>query len=501
MPHSLPEEIRVLLVDDDEDDFLLTSDYLREIPQKRVRVDWASSYSDALRQIQELRHDIYFFDFLLGARTGLDLIQEAIRLGCEAPIVLLTGKGDRQVDEDAMRLGAVDYLVKSELNPESLERTMRYALDRAANLKILKESEARYRNLFEQSQDAVFIANERGHLLFVNEATTRLTNYSREELFQATFFDFFEDAATVQRLHQTLMATGEVRNFESTLKAKGGERRYGLVSATMHAGSADQRYIQAIVHDITARKRAEQEAMRFEKLAATGRLVRTLAHEVRNPLTNINLSIEQLETELQDEDLTFYLDVIRRNSQRINGLITELLNSSKPTPMSMDRHSIHQLLDDTLELARDRINLKGIRMEKSYCDDCFLLLDTKQVGIAFTNIIVNAIEAIDRPDGWLYVGTDMKEGACVVAIQDNGCGIPPENLERLFEPYFTSKNNGIGLGLAATLNILQSHRATIEVESVVGEGTTFRISFPMIQENGVLIVSPTPASESSSQSE
>lgn len=479
MTHSLPEEIRVLLVDDDEDDFLLTSDYLREIPQKRIRIDWAGSYADALRQIRELRHDIYFFDFLLGARTGLDLLQEAIQLGCDAPIVLLTGKGDRQVDEDAMRLGAVDYLVKSELSTENLERTIRYALERAAKDKTIRESEARYRNLFEQSQDAVFIANERGHLLFVNEATTHLTGFNREELFQVTFFDFFENADAPLKLMKTLTETGEVRNYEAVLKAKGGERRYGLVSATLHQDTVSQSYIQGIIHDITSRKRAEQEALRVEKLAATGRLVRTLAHEVRNPLTNINLSTEQLESEIVDEDLRFYLDVIRRNSQRINDLISELLNSSKPAAINLNRHSIHQLLDETLHLAQDRLALKDIRLEKNYCDDCLLQLDTKQVGIAFNNIVVNAIEAMEDGNGLLYVGTDTQDGWCTVTIRDNGCGIPPENLGRLFEPYFTSKNNGIGLGLAATLNILQSHSATVEVESAVDDGTTFRIAFPL----------------------
>jgi PAS domain S-box-containing protein len=482
MDTFIPEEIRVLLVDDDEDDFLLTSDYLREIPQKRIQTDWASSYADALRQIQELRHDIYFFDFLLGARTGLDLIREAFRLGCDAPIVLLTGKGDRQVDEEAMRLGAVDYLVKSELNTETLERTIRYALERAANDKKLRESEARYRNLFEQSQDAVFIASERGHLIFVNEATTQLTGFSREELFEVTISSLFEDQSLAERMMKTLLDTGDLRNFEATFKAKGGERRYGLVSATFHQDTRSQSFIQGIIHDITGRKRAEQEALRFEKLAATGRLVRTLAHEVRNPLTNINLSTEQLDSELADDDLKFYLDVIRRNSQRINDLISELLNSSKPAAISLHRYSIHQMLDETLSLAQDRLDLKNIRLEKKYCDECWAFLDTKQVTIALTNLIVNAIEAMEEGQGVLYIGTEQHDGACTVTIRDNGCGIPAEHLGRLFEPYFTSKNNGIGLGLAATLNILQSHQAAIEVESVVNEGTTFRIAFPLAIE-------------------
>ncbi|MFC0185723.1 response regulator [Pseudarcicella hirudinis] len=157
-------EIKVLLVDDDEDDYLLTSDYIRDIPDKSFIVHWASNFSDALPKILERQYDIYFFDFLLGAKTGLELIKEAVKAGCEEPIILLTGKGDQRIDREAMELGAVDYLIKGELDSEKLERTIRYALDRSANLKALKTSEERYRSLFEQSKDMISFQIPKGVL-------------------------------------------------------------------------------------------------------------------------------------------------------------------------------------------------------------------------------------------------------------------------------------------------------------------------------------------------
>src|SRR5687768_10276143 len=115
-------KIRLLLVDDDEDDFLLTKEYLDDIKDKEFDVSWASTFDKGVEEISTHKHDILIFDFLLGGRNGIDLLVKAKQLGCESPIILLTGRGDLKTDMEAMRLGAADYLVKSELDTEKLDR-------------------------------------------------------------------------------------------------------------------------------------------------------------------------------------------------------------------------------------------------------------------------------------------------------------------------------------------------------------------------------------------
>src|SRR5262249_47877689 len=125
-----------------------------------------------------------------------------------------------------------------------------------------------------------------------------------------------------------------------------------------------------------------------------------------------------------------------------------------------------------------RITLKQIKLKLKYPDTpCYIKGDKSKLQIAFLNIIINAIEAIAHDKGELSIAVVMQEENTSAEITDNGCGIPAENLSRLFEPYFTSKRNGIGLGLASTLNIIQAHSATIEVRSKVGLGTTFIVTF------------------------
>ena len=217
----------------------------------------------------------------------------------------------------------------------------------------------------------------------------------------------------------------------------------------------------------------------IEKLAATGRIARTIAHEVRNPLTNINLSVDQLRSEMEEgkEGVFSLFNMITRNSNRINALITDLLNSTKFTELIYKRESMNKMLDETLELAGDRLQLKNIQVIKEYSDDvCDVSVDVERIKIAFLNIIVNALEAMESGKGILTIKTASVEGKCIVSISDNGPGIDKESLSKLFEPYFTSKPKGTGLGLTNAQNIILNHNGYIYAESELGKGTTFVIS-------------------------
>jgi signal transduction histidine kinase len=217
----------------------------------------------------------------------------------------------------------------------------------------------------------------------------------------------------------------------------------------------------------------------IEKFAATGRIARTIAHEIRNPLTNVNLAVDQLKNDLttEPENATIMLDMINRNSDRINQLITDLLRSTKFTDLTYTKISINKILDETLELAMDRITLKNITVSRNYSADiCDVSVDVEKIKIAFLNIIVNAIEAMEPGNGILEIKTVSKEGKCLTIISDNGRGIDQESLPKIFEPYFTKKPKGTGLGLTHTQNIILNHDGLISLESEAGKGTTFTIT-------------------------
>src|SRR6478672_4950897 len=187
-------EVRILIVDDDEDDFFITSEYLKDIQEYRLKIDWRYRFNDAVEQLQLRNYDMYFVDYRLGAKTGLDFLKEAVKLGCEEPIVLLTGKGNKDVDIEAMQMGATDYLIKTELTTDKLERCIRYSLERTAYLKALRANEKKYRSIFELSKDAVFIADRSLRFLDMNLATSALLGYEAEELQELSVYDLVPDS-------------------------------------------------------------------------------------------------------------------------------------------------------------------------------------------------------------------------------------------------------------------------------------------------------------------
>jgi len=244
-----------------------------------------------------------------------------------------------------------------------------------------------------------------------------------------------------------------------------------------------QKELEANIEELKRMDTKLRELKSMEKFTATGRVARTIAHEVRNPLTNISLAAEQLqELTTQNNESSMLLDMIGRNSIRINQLVSDLLNATKIIELNIRPVSINKILDETLEMAADRLDLSQVKVEKNYAIDvCNVMADEEKIKIAFLNIIVNAIEAMEKNKGILSLRTKNGGDACIIEIEDNGNGMDDDTLQKLFEPYFTSKHNGNGLGLTNCQNIILSHRGNITVKSTLRKGTTFSVMLKMVE--------------------
>jgi len=232
------------------------------------------------------------------------------------------------------------------------------------------------------------------------------------------------------------------------------------------------------IYDLNRLNEELVELKSNEKFAATGRMARAIAHEVRNPLTNIVLASEQLKEYVQDnEESALFLSMIKRNGERINKLISDLLQATKLIDLKVEKWCINTLLDEALVMAEDRIKLQDLIVQKHYLPNgCNIMVDGNKVRIALLNVIVNAIEAMTPGKGVLTLITKKEKEKCVIEIIDNGVGIDNDSLTKLYEPYFTNKENGNGLGLTNTKNIVLNHKGSIDVKSSLGHGTTFTIS-------------------------
>lgn len=253
-------------------------------------------------------------------------------------------------------------------------------------------------------------------------------------------------------------------------------------AATLQAESYHDQ-LEKRIRELDAANKELIELRSLERFTSTGQIARVIAHEVRNPLTNIDLSASHLENATLDpEDKKMFLEIISRNSKRINQLINELLSATKFSELKQEKINVAVLMEETLHDVGDRVRLNHISIEKKYTDmPIWTNADRAQMKIALLNILVNAIEATTPEKGVLTVQTAIANGYCRITIGDNGKGMDTETLSKIFDPYFTSKSKGNGLGLTNTQNIILNHKGKIQVFSSPGGGTEFIISLNYIQ--------------------
>src|SRR5205085_1544322 len=220
----------------------------------------------------------------------------------------------------------------------------------------LKARENKYRNLFKGSKDAVFISDKNLFFTECNHTASLLFGCNNGDLLQHSLFDFIKDETQKERVRCLLEKEENASDIEVQIMDQQGEIKPCLLSISFQRDAPAHQLIHGIIHDITNMKKAELANLQAQKLAANERLVRILAHEIRNPLNNITLAVDQLKTPNEDEEIKIYLvGIVQRNAIRINKIITELLDVTKPLELKFEKHSLQEILDDSLTNAADRI--------------------------------------------------------------------------------------------------------------------------------------------------
>jgi signal transduction histidine kinase len=211
-----------------------------------------------------------------------------------------------------------------------------------------------------------------------------------------------------------------------------------------------------------------------------------LVHEVRNPLTNITLATELIEMDALNEEQKKFIQIIKRSVDRINTILSDFLTAQDKDEVHAEICSMNELLDEVLVLNNDRVQLKNISVLRSFAREDFeILVKKEEIKIALINIIVNALEAMPSENGVLKLRTSLLNEQCVIEIEDNGIGISEKNLANIFDPFYTNKPGGMGLGLSTTLDILLSNCGTLDVQSEEGSGTHFTLRFNKMERPGV----------------
>ncbi|NQV17717.1 MAG: tetratricopeptide repeat protein [Armatimonadetes bacterium] len=275
--------------------------------------------------------------------------------------------------------------------------------------------------------------------------------------------------------------TGKVIHCEAWFDFVDFGHRYFEVTYTPYKNEADEiTHVVVIIRDSTNKKNLEDQLVRSERMASIGKLAAGIAHEIRNPLANINasaqLSIKKIELK---EPIQDYLEIIMRNSNEANQIIMELLDFARPRELKFEDNLISDILENVIKNLKARFSKNKIKISKHFEKDIpKIKADKKWLEQAFQNIIINSIQAFED-GGNISVSTSFNsENEIIIVISDNGKGIPKNNLEKIFDPFFTTKDEGVGLGLALVHQIIEDHDGFINIESEIGKGTKVIIQLP-----------------------
>jgi signal transduction histidine kinase/putative methionine-R-sulfoxide reductase with GAF domain len=230
--------------------------------------------------------------------------------------------------------------------------------------------------------------------------------------------------------------------------------------------------------------KTEAQLIRSEKLAALGQLAAGIAHEIRNPLTSINILIHSITEKLPSGDSHKEdLQVIEEEIHRMNEIVDQFLRFAKPTPPLFQKAGVASIFEETLSLLRPQIEKQLVAVEKEFQSFPNIPMDYEQIKQVILNLLLNAIQAMPKGGRLTLKSQNSEDGQWTrISIQDSGIGIPAEDINKLFDPFFSTKEGGIGLGLSIAHRIIDQHHGKIEVESVPGEGTLFTIWLPIHKE-------------------
>lgn len=292
------------------------------------------------------------------------------------------------------------------------------------------------------------------------------------------------DREKIIDLHKKLLKASDVDvlDIELRLKLRGTAWEWFNVRGKVfhrHDDNWVNEYV-LLVRNITEHKNTQRALLKAEKLSIQGEVARTLAHELRNPLASISIATGVLKKTLSEEEkekVENYLKILTRSTETINNQINNLLNASNYSPSILKKQDLGKIVDETIQRASDRIYLAGIQVVKKYNGKFPVMADKEKLIIALLNIVVNASEATIPDKGIIELEIKKKNTDFLLNIKDNGHGLDKEEIDRLFDAFYTTKNSGVGVGLSSVKNILEEHDAKIEVSSTPKTGTCFRIFF------------------------
>ncbi len=475
----------IVILSDDELFYQMVGDSLRQFEEPDYELIMAKSLGELPDHI-----DVVLIDDQIIDKDPTSHLASISYHVAPAPLIYISERLESQGAFTAVRSLASEYLFKNQLTPAGLHNSIKYAVQ-STQLKLeIEKQQKRYQSLFYYGVDPAFFLNAQWEIENINDAFIASFGIKRSDIIGLHFKDLLRSGEDFAKL-QSGTETGDKNFVDCELKFKRIDRKgvflghlkiialkeYTLENNISHRETTG---FHGTLSNISYRERYRKIKESSDRIGMTYRLARTMAHEIRNPLTNITLALNQLEDEMQgNDDAALYVGIIDRCAKRIDTLISQLLRSSELQNLSPTKCDLVDIINDAIDTCKDRAKLMGIEIKKDLeLSEKLYNCDNEKLVIALSNLITNAIEAIEVENGMIIVGLYDEDDYSVIYVEDNGAGMDEKQRKSLFDPFYTSKPKGVGLGLTATQTIVSEHGGQIEVDTAINHGTTFTISLP-----------------------
>jgi len=530
---NLNKQTTILVVEDDEG---LNHLIQKTLQKEGYKTKSALTGTDAIAYVSDNQNIILLLDYLLPDMSGKLVIETLQQRKRPVPFIIMTGHGDEKIAVEMMKLDAKDYIVKdtgfTEILPQVIKRTVNELVQekklKAAKI-ALRKSEEKFRTLAENTKDIIYSTNAKGIITYISPQITRY-GLSPEEIISKKIIDLVveEDKNRVTHAYQNIISHGLEIPIEFGFKDQKGNfhwlEEHDKVQFDKNGKILG---VNGILRDITERKHAENEIKKlnkdlekrvkqrtaelektYKKLKTTrekiheaqkreliGLLASGIAKDFNQILTGLLDNINIIKASLKQKDKNFLLlTKSEHECVRAKDLTEQLFTYSKMGAPNKMFASIEELIKESTSFTGNGYNVK---CEFSIPDNLYMMeIDKRQISQVMRNLITNATQAM--PNGGIIeisaenslIGRNngkninqLKNGKYVkISIKDNGIGIPTTHIQRIFEPYFTTKNKALGMGLAISNSIIKHHSGYITVDSVPGVGTTFSIYLPASQQ-------------------
>jgi PAS domain S-box-containing protein len=507
--------IHLLLIEDNPGDAGLIREMLAEARGMSFELEWTESLSEGIERLASGGIDVVLLDLALPDSTGLETLRRLRAASPRAPVVVvLSGLSDEEISFQAVQEGAQDYLIKGQVDSSLLVRSIRYALERGQEQEALRRAHVELENRVRERTAELVKANEalrnsqhllqgildhstamisvkdlQGRYMLVNHSYERLFHSNSQSLIGKTVHDLLppEHANRVRASDERVLASGNVLEAEESIPHDDGLHTYIVIKSSLRDAEGKPYAVCSIASDITEWKRLQADLTRASRVSSMGELSASLAHEISQPIgaavTNANSCLRWLSRDEPDlEEARAAASRIVQDGRRAGEIIKRVRLLFKKDTLQRELVDLNEIIREMMLLLHSEAAQFAAFIRTELAADLPQVMgDRVQLQQVLMNLMMNSIDAMKDTDGRRELTVQSQcgeDGQVLIWVSDTGVGLPPEQADKIFDAFFTTKTHGTGMGLRISRSIIESHGGRLWAADNHPRGTRFCFTLP-----------------------